>query len=246
MEMRRFILICLLVLGPGLAALAGEGRLLLRFDKPEQSVEPVRFDAGVRTLRYTFENVSDKTVFILEVHSTCGCFTGETAKKRFAPGELGEIVATLDPRSLHGEQKRHLTIVTSDGDETVLNSLEVSVNVLRDETEGQIRYAEDLGMGLRTDTVGNRLLKDGFGDYVFSIPLYNDTDETVRIECRGSWRMILHCPVELAPRSRADLRGSYFPHFRRPGDVDEVLEVKVNGETVTPLHVRGTLLLDKQ
>lgn len=242
MEMRRFILLILLVLGPGLAAPAREGGPLLRFIDAEQSVDTVRFDAGVRMLHYRFENLSDKPVTILEVHSTCGCFTGKAAATVLAPGAASELIATLDPKSLHGDQRRHLTVVSTDGEATLLNSVTVTGFVLRDESEGEIRFAEHLGQGLRTDTVGNTLLRDSFGDYVFTIPLYNDTDDTVRILCVGSWRMRLRYPAEIPPRSRVDLRGTCRPGWPKRDAVEEILHIVVNGTPVTPVFVRGTIL----
>ena len=68
-----------LLLALGLAtfgAQAQEGRLL-RFESAEQTVDTVRFDSGALTLRYPFENVSGKSVTVLEIHSGCGCFTGD-------------------------------------------------------------------------------------------------------------------------------------------------------------------------
>lgn len=240
MERCRTIVI-LLCLALPLGARA-QGSALLRFTEPDQTVDTVRFDGAPVTLRYPFVNVSGKTVTVLEVHSTCGCFTGEAKPRSLKPGEKGVLEAVFDPKSLYGSQNRHLTVVASDGTETVLSSIALKGYVLRDESEGRIRYAEDLGRGLRTDTRVNALAKDSFGDYVFSIPLYNDTDKEMVLEVRGPRRVKLYAPAAIPARSRVDLRGEYKPRwkFLRP-QVEETLTVKVNGTEVAPLQIRGKI-----
>ena len=242
METRRILLLTLALLGAGLCAGArGTGRLL-RFDAPQQEVDTVRYDSGDQTLVYPFENVSSKTVSILEIHSTCGCFTGEVRRKVLAPGERTELVATLSPRSLYGPQKRYLTVVATDGEETVISSVGVSGYVLRDLSEGQIRYAEDLGRGLRTDTSVNPIRKDAFGDYVFSIPLYNDTDRDIRLKVYASRRLTVRVPEVIPAHTRVDLRGQFDPRGREEGsDIRKLLLLRTEDGFAAPLLLVGTL-----
>ena len=219
-----------------------QGSALLRFSEPEMRVDTVRFDGGALTLRYPYENVSGKAVTILEVHSTCGCFTGEVDVRSLRPGAKGVLTAVFDPKSLYGDQTRYLTVVTSDGTDNVLNSIAVKGYVLRDESEGRIRYAEDLGQGLRTDTSVNTLAWDSFGDFAFSIPLYNDTDEEVTVAVSAPRRVRLYAPATIPARSRADLRGVYDARWKRLGtEITETLTITVNGVAAAPLQIRGNL-----
>ena len=219
-----------------------QGSALLRFSEPEMRVDTVRFDGGALTLRYPYENVSGKAVTILEVHSTCGCFTGEVDVRSLRPGAKGVLTAVFDPKSLYGDQTRYLTVVTSDGTDNVLNSIAVKGYVLRDESEGRIRYAEDLGQGLRTDTSVNTLAWDSFGDFAFSIPLYNDTDEEVTVAVSAPRRVKLYAPATIPARSRADLRGVYDARWKRLGtEITETLTITVNGVAAAPLQIRGNL-----
>lgn len=232
------ILVCLCL---PLAA-GAQGSALLRFSEPEQAVDTVRFDSGAITLRYPYENVSGKAVTILEVHSTCGCFTGEVDTRSLRPGGKGVLVAVFDPGSLYGDQTRYLTVVSSDGTDNVLSSIAVKGYVLRDESEGKIRYAEDLGQGLRTDASVNALAWDSFGDFAFSIPLYNDTDEEMTLEVAAPRRVKLYAPATIPARSRADLRGVYDARWKRLGtEVQETLTITVNGVATAPLHIKGKL-----
>lgn len=241
MEKLRICLLTLVLLGFGFTA-GAQGRLL-RFDEPEQKVDSVRFDSGVKTLRYPFENISGKTVTVLEVHSGCGCFTGSVKKAVLAPGERGELIAAFDPRTLFGPQNRHLTVVATDGSDTVLSSVGMSGYVVRDQSEGEIRFVEDLGLGLRTDTTVYSFHKDSFGDLIFSFPLYNDTDEAVSLTLKpASWRLLPTAPAVIPARSRVDVRGSYFPLAQPKGrEVEVRLGIEVNGTAVTPLTIIGTI-----
>ena len=241
--MDKFRIILLLVMSLGLLPEARAQKSgLVRFSTPEQTVDTVRFDGGAIKLRYPFQNVSSQRVTVLEVHTSCGCFTGEVSTRVLAPGATAVLTAVLDPKSLHGTQNRHLTIVTSDGTNTFLSSVSVKGFVLRDISEGEIRYAEDLGGGLRTDTVVNSLRKDSFGDYVFSIPLYNDSAEAVTLEVEASSRVKLYAPATIGPYSRENLRGEYNALWKKRGsEVRETLSVKVNGVEITPLQIKGTI-----
>lgn len=240
MEKIRTIAILLCLCLP--LAAGAQGSALLRFVEPEQAVDTVRFDSGAITLRYPYENVSGKTVTILEVHSTCGCFTGEVDTRSLHPGGKGVLVAVFDPKSLYGDQTRYLTVVASDGADNVLSSIAVKGYVLRDESEGKIRYAEDLGQGLRTDVSVNALAWDSFGDFAFSIPLYNDTDKEMTLEVTAPRRVKLYAPATVPPRSRVDLRGVYDARWKRLGtEVRETLTITVDGVATAPLHIKGTL-----
>lgn len=219
-----------------------QGSALLSFPEPEQHVDTVRFDSGTITLRYPFKNVSKKSVTILEVHSNCGCFTGEVSSRVLAPGAQAVLTASFAPESLHGQQSRYLTVVASDGTDTILSSVSVKGYVLRDQSEGEIRYAENLGMGLRTDVPVNTLRLDAFGDFVFSIPLYNDTDSPMQLEVQASPKVKLYAPSTIGPHSREDLRGEYDALWKRIGtEVEETLTIKVNGVKVAPLRIKGTI-----
>lgn len=239
----RVILALMLLLSVVMISAAPGSKTLLRFDNPLQSVDSVRFDGGNITLVYHFQNVSSRKVSILEVHSTCGCFAGSVKKNVLEPGERSQLLAVFAPATLYGTQNRHLTVVVSDGSQTIMNSVGMTGYVIRDLSEGQIRYAEDLGGGIRTDTQVNVLRKDRFGDYVVSIPLYNDTDKHVRIGVHSStWRFVPRCPESIPPHSRVDLRGRFNPWLRRHGRPIEVtLEIDAEGARITPLKVIGTI-----
>ncbi|AHF92323.1 hypothetical protein OPIT5_20800 [Opitutaceae bacterium TAV5] len=73
----------------------------------------------VLTAAYPFENKSEKTVRILDIHSSCGCTVPELERKSYAPGEKGELKATFTIGSRQGLQTKLITVRTDAGD-TVL------------------------------------------------------------------------------------------------------------------------------
>lgn len=236
------IITLFLSLGLPLAAQGQEARLL-QFDSREQSVDTVRFDGGSVTLRYPFRNISGKTVTILEIHSTCGCFTGEVSSRTLAPGAGAVVTAVFDPQRQFGMQNRHITVLASDGTREVMSSLTVKGFVLRDESEGEIRYAKDLGYGLRSYADFAWVEKDSFGDLVFSFPLYNDTDKEMNLEFRTSSRVKFYeAPSAIVPHTRVNVRGIYSARWKRRGTViSEKIEVKVNGKAIEPVVLKGTI-----
>lgn len=218
---------------------AQSGRLL-RFTPSEKDLGEIRFDSGKASLEFEFQNISQKSVTILEVRTTCGCLTGSARKSVLAPSEKSVVDAVFDPSSLYGDQSKHLTIVSTDGQNTLLSSITVKAKVKRDQSEGEIRYAELLGSGLRTDTPEVSFKKDRFGDLVVSIPLYNDTDSPVEISFGAPLRISVIAPNKIAPRSRVDVVCKYNSLFRRKGaSIRETLRIKVNGDRVNPLTLKG-------
>lgn len=236
------VITLLLALGLSLSARGQEARLL-QFDTREQRFDTVRFDGGPVALRYPFRNVSSKTVTIMEVHSTCGCFTGEVSPRKIAPGASAVLEAVLDPKSLHGPQNRHITVLATDGTSEIMSSLSARGFVLRDESEGEIRFATGLGKGLRSNAAFTWVEKDEFGDYVFSFPLYNDTDKEMTLKYSAPSRVKFYeAPATLAPHSRINIRGEYNSRWKRDGSkVDAEVRIEVNGEAVQAVALKGTI-----
>jgi len=238
--MRKALIFVMLCLGGFWAAGAQEHKLL-GFEERTVNLDTLRYDADSVAVAYWCTNLGDKPVTILEVHSTCGCFTGEASRRVIGPGKRAVVKAWFKPRSLHGPQHRHLTVVATDGTEQVLSSLSVKAYVLRDQSEGEIRFPEELGAGLRTDVPSCQLERDRQGDYLLRIPLYNDTDEPVRVEVTGPSRLRLFVPETIGPRERRDIRGLYNARWMRRGrTVSDTLRIRVNGAPVRPVEFHRT------
>lgn len=185
---------------------AGQTARILQFDAPVQNFGSIRYDAKPVTVRFACTNIADKPVSIVDVHVQCGCTIPSWSKDAIAPGAKGYVDVVLDPASLVGPQKRHLTVIATNGDYRKYNTITLEGEVLRDETLDQIRHPHQWGGGLRTDldVIGLRLWKQGT---VVERPLsvMNDSDAPMRMR----WS----CPSRRAKVT--------MPALIRPGQVVE-------------------------
>jgi hypothetical protein len=85
----------------------------LAFEKTELELNP---PAGAETAVATFkyENKGDKKIHINNVRTSCGCTTAALKSNDVAPGEKGEIVATLKTGDRVGLQTKTVTVESDD------------------------------------------------------------------------------------------------------------------------------------
>lgn len=85
----------------------------LAWEKTELEINPPPgADSAVATFKY--ENKGAKPIHINAVRTSCGCTTAALAKNDVAPGEKGEIVATLKTGDRSGLQQKTVTVETDD------------------------------------------------------------------------------------------------------------------------------------
>ena len=85
----------------------------LAWEKTELELNPPPgADSAVATFKY--ENKGAKPIHINAVRTSCGCTTAALAKNDVAPGEKGEIVATLKTGDRVGLQQKTVTVETDD------------------------------------------------------------------------------------------------------------------------------------
>jgi hypothetical protein len=63
---------------------------------------------------FKYENVGDKPIKILDVKTSCGCTVASRKKDDAAPGEKGEITATLKISGHTGIMEKQVTVTTDD------------------------------------------------------------------------------------------------------------------------------------
>jgi hypothetical protein len=64
---------------------------------------------------FPFKNTGKTPVTVRELHTSCGCTTAKLAKKVYAPGETGEVVATYSFRGQTGALRKLVTVHTDEG-----------------------------------------------------------------------------------------------------------------------------------
>ena len=131
---------------------------------------------------FSFQNVSGKPVTLLDVRPQCGCTVPVYSRSAVGPGKKGTVKVTFDPSQTYGEQKRYLTVVSTNGDYRKLNTIQVHGYVRRDQTPSEIRFPFHLGAGIRTELETVGLRRRTAGEVVRrSIVLYNDSQVPVTL-----------------------------------------------------------------
>lgn len=100
-------------LGALLLCISTGAQAQLAWEKTELELNPPPgAESAIATFKY--ENKGDKPIHINAVRTSCGCTTAALAKNDVAPGEKGEIVATLKTGDRVGVQQKTVTVETDD------------------------------------------------------------------------------------------------------------------------------------
>jgi len=77
---------------------------------------------------YSFKNVSNSSVRIVTVRTTCGCIIAKTDKDIYAPGESGALTATFVFGTRTGRHVNQIWVIANDG-QTHEMALELDVTI---------------------------------------------------------------------------------------------------------------------
>lgn len=108
--MRSLLLILFLAIGTPLYA-------KLEWSQKEIQL-PCHEGDKVLQARFEFVNKGEETVTIRSVKTSCGCTEAGTAQKTYKPGEVGEIVVDFDVGDRLGHQKKTITVLTDDPEDS--------------------------------------------------------------------------------------------------------------------------------
>lgn len=125
----RIAIICLLLTSVLLPCRAqgGSGKLL-QFENASIDLGdiPRGEDAAVS---FRFTNIAGVPVSVVDVHAQCGCtvpsFSGESVK----PGKHGTVRVKLLTKDLSGPQKRHLTVIATNGEKRRFSTITIICNI---------------------------------------------------------------------------------------------------------------------
>ena len=85
----------------------------LKFEKTELELHPSAADATA-VAHFKYENTGSKPIHIASVQTSCGCTVATLKSNDVAPGDKGEITATLNIGNRTGTQTKALTVNTDD------------------------------------------------------------------------------------------------------------------------------------
>ena len=219
-----------------------DARLLL-FTPSTIEIDTVRYDGGPVEVTFSFQNVSGKPVTLLDVRPQCGCTVPVYSRSAVGPGKKGTVKVTFDPSQTYGEQKRYLTVVSTNGDYRKLNTIQVHGYVRRDQTPSEIRFPFHLGAGIRTEleTVGLRKRKAG-ETVRRTIVLYNDSPAAVKLSRKRNRRIRGDLEKDvLAPGERTALELVYHTRGLKKGDFSDALVLRADGKDLKPILLQGTI-----
>ena len=93
--------------------LAASAPAALIFEKTQLDLHPELGASKVDAV-FKYENKGDTPIHIKAVKPSCGCTTAALTKNDVAPGEKGEITATLNVGALTGTQVKTVTVESDD------------------------------------------------------------------------------------------------------------------------------------
>lgn len=103
---------------------------ILRFDKTVLDIGTLTEDDAPRTYRFTCTNVSDSTINLTHVRTTCGCAVAEVRTGNILPGEKREVALTYRPKNHPGTIDADAFVYLSSSDRTPVARLTLTGNVL--------------------------------------------------------------------------------------------------------------------
>ena len=244
MKTIKIILVLLAIFIPR-AIVRGEGKpRILRFEPAVISIDTVRYDAGELTVRFECTNICDKPVAILDVRSQCGCAKASFGKASIAPGKKGYVDVVFDPKDLFAEQKRHLTVLASNGDYRKFNTLTITGYVDRGMTEVEVRYPCVIASGLRSDldTVGMRLSKRGDVP-VREFTIYNESSSVMKLDWTSEDRCVMaEVPEKIEPGKSAKVKVSVKTRWLPSGSYEKSMTLIINGNQQSdPILLKGSV-----
>lgn len=210
----------------------GEGTpRILSFDPNVISIDTVRYDAGEITVRFECTNICDKPVAIIDVRSQCGCTRPSFGKASIAPGKKGYVDVVFDPHTLFADQKRHLTVVATNGEYRKFSTLTITGYVDRGVSEEEVRYPYVLAEGLRSDqnTIGMRLSKRGDVP-VREFTIYNGSSSVMKLDWTSEDRCVMaEVPDEIKPGESAKIKVSVKTRWLPSGTYQKSMTLMING-----------------
>jgi hypothetical protein len=93
--------------------LAARANAELKWEQKEVDLHP-SFSDATAVAHFKYENAGSKPVHIASVQTSCGCTVASLKSNDVAPGDKGEIIATLTIGGRTGTQQKAVTVTTDD------------------------------------------------------------------------------------------------------------------------------------
>ncbi len=214
---------------------------LLRFEEPSRDLGVVDEMGGLVRMKFKFQNISDKPVALIDIHSQCGCFSPAWSAEPVKPGGIGVVEAVFDPKGRSGDFMIGLTVISTNGDYNRYNTLKISGTVKNHVPEEEIYYPYELSSVFRADlkAVGMRLFEPGDGPRQRKIKLYNTTSKVLELKyIAGSKAVEINGPESVPSHTEAVIIFEVDPDALPPGAFTLPVRI-VTGKVETVIELRG-------
>lgn len=166
-------------------------------------------------VRHTFRyrNISEGSVLIERVYSSCGCTTGEYSRRPLRAGGEGEFTVVFNPEDRGGKVSKSVTLVYDQG--RGRTDLYIKGRVIARPRSLEEDFPYDLGGGVRCDSSIKSFGKVALGkSKSMTMALANGSEKSVEIAVQWeheSGALEVNAPIEMAPKERALMTLTYAP-----------------------------------
>ena len=116
---------------PAAYAQQGASGRLLRFDPAAVNLGELKVSQDSVSVTFNFENISDGEVTVADVVPQCSCTKAFFSRKSIPAGGKSSLRVTLYLKDLTGAQKRHLTVISTNGERSRYSTITILCNVNR-------------------------------------------------------------------------------------------------------------------
>lgn len=107
---------------------------------------------------YPFKNTGDVPVSITSVRTSCGCTSATPDRTTYAPGEEGQLTASVHLGDRSGRQNYSIRVLTDDGGDAVILKLKATIPKLLEVSPRIIRWRKGADRTPQSTTI--RVLHD--------------------------------------------------------------------------------------
>jgi len=189
--------------------------------------------------KFRFTNSGTSELEISNLQGSCGCTVPALDKKKYAPGESGEITVRYNPHNRRGKQSTNVTVTTNSADQpqVVLSvKSEVKPTVLTEPQVATLGQLERGKEGKTTLMITSRKL-----DLEMTQVTPNDTKVNAKIgqkvETTLEGEKVVQYPVEITLASGAPVGQVQTQCMVRTNDPNRTLNFMVLGEVVGQVKV---------
>ncbi len=231
MSKKIFYLLVVAILGSTLFVSAQNVKPVMKFDSKEHDFKTFKEEDGKTSYSFEFINTGKQPVIINNVRSSCGCTSPEWSKQPVAPGQMGFVKATFDPKNRPGPFSKTVTITANTN--PAITILRIKGNVVeRVKTVVDLFPREMSGLRLKNNHLSFTKVKNT--DVKESVmEVYNESDKPISI---GFKRVPAHLtlrlvPEKLEPKQKGKIVASYNASLKKDwGFVIDYLDVLINQE----------------